>query len=429
MNRFSSVLNIILLPILFIYLNISSAAEISEQTKPDSQWWKGNLHTHSFWSDGNDFPEMIVSWYAENGYNFLALSDHNILSVGDKWIEFPNRGGIIENAYQKYLAKFGLDWVETEDGIESGRKVRLKPLNEFRSLFESPGRFLLMQSEEITAQFINIPVHLNATNLYRFIAPKSGKSVREVIQNNVDAVYQQRQEIGRPILVHVNHPNFGWALTAKDIALVKNEKFFEVYNGHPAVRNYGDQDHISTEKMWDQILTHRLTNGTGEIIYGIATDDAHNYHQYQMNKSNPGRGWVMVKATHLSAESIIKAMENGNFYASTGVKVKSIEIGQTSYRIEITPEDGATFTTQFVGTTKKDILNLEDFDSQKENSKNDSLIGKVLAVKQGVKVQYDFNGDELYVRAKVISSKKKKNPYSENELETAWLQPIELLSK
>jgi hypothetical protein len=429
MNRFSSVLNIILLSILFIYLNISSAAEISEQTKPDSQWWKGNLHTHSFWSDGNDFPEMIVSWYAENGYNFLALSDHNILSVGDKWIEFPNRGGIIENAYQKYLAKFGLDWVETEDGIESGQKVRLKPLNEFRSLFESPGRFLLMQSEEITAQFINIPVHLNATNLYRFIAPKSGKSVREVIQNNVDAVYQQRQEIGRPILVHVNHPNFGWALTAKDIALVKNEKFFEVYNGHPAVRNYGDQDHISTEKMWDQILTHRLTNGTGEIIYGIATDDAHNYHQYQMNKSNPGRGWVMVKATHLSAESIIKAMENGNFYASTGVKVKSIEIGQTSYRIEITPEDGTTFTTQFVGTTKKDILNLEDFDSQKENSKNDSLIGKVLAVKQGVKVQYDFNGDELYVRAKVISSKKKKNPYSENELETAWLQPIELLSK
>ena len=209
MNRFSNVSNIILLPILFIYLNIPSEAEMSERTRPDYQWWKGNLHTHSFWSDGNDFPEMIVSWYAENGYNFLALSDHNILSVGDKWIESPNRGGMIENAYQKYLAKFGPDWVETEEGIGSGRKVRLKPFNEFRSLFESPGRFLLMQSEEITAQFISIPVHLNATNLYRFIAPKSGKSVREVIQNNVDAVYQQRQEIGRPILAHVNHPNFG----------------------------------------------------------------------------------------------------------------------------------------------------------------------------------------------------------------------------
>ena len=144
MNRFSNVSNIILLPILFIYLNIPSEAEMSERTRPDYQWWKGNLHTHSFWSDGNDFPEMIVSWYAENGYNFLALSDHNILSVGDKWIESPNRGGMIENAYQKYLAKFGPDWVETEEGIGSGRKVRLKPFNEFRSLFESPGNFLLM---------------------------------------------------------------------------------------------------------------------------------------------------------------------------------------------------------------------------------------------------------------------------------------------
>ena len=23
-----------------------------------NHWFKGNLHTHSFWSDGDDFPEM-----------------------------------------------------------------------------------------------------------------------------------------------------------------------------------------------------------------------------------------------------------------------------------------------------------------------------------------------------------------------------------
>ena len=67
MNRFSSVSNIILLSTLFIYLDISAA-------------------------------EMIVSWYPENGYNFLPLPDHKILSVGDKWIESSNRGRIIENA-------------------------------------------------------------------------------------------------------------------------------------------------------------------------------------------------------------------------------------------------------------------------------------------------------------------------------------------
>src|SRR4051794_14253426 len=25
---------------------------------PSPRWLKGNLHTHSFWSDGDDFPEM-----------------------------------------------------------------------------------------------------------------------------------------------------------------------------------------------------------------------------------------------------------------------------------------------------------------------------------------------------------------------------------
>ena len=101
MNLLSSVSNIILLSILFIHLNISLAAEISEQTKPNSQWWKGNLHTHSFWSDGDDFPEMIVSWYAENGYNFLTLSDHNILSVGNKWITIPQGNGFIPEVFSQ----------------------------------------------------------------------------------------------------------------------------------------------------------------------------------------------------------------------------------------------------------------------------------------------------------------------------------------
>ena len=59
-------------------------------------WLKGNIHTHSFWSDGNQFPEMIASWYKQQGYDFLALSDHNILSKGEKWMPIStlkSRGG------------------------------------------------------------------------------------------------------------------------------------------------------------------------------------------------------------------------------------------------------------------------------------------------------------------------------------------------
>jgi hypothetical protein len=65
---------------------LSVAGEEGSEIRPlpvtadGPRWWKGNLHTHSFWSDGDDFPEMIADWYKTRGYHFLGLSDHNVLS-------------------------------------------------------------------------------------------------------------------------------------------------------------------------------------------------------------------------------------------------------------------------------------------------------------------------------------------------------------
>ncbi len=42
----------------------------------------------------------------------------------------------------------------------------------------------------------------------------------------------------------------------------------------------------------------------------------------------------------------------------------------------------------------------------------------------GLKADYNFKGDELYVRAVITSSKKKENPYRKGEFETAWTQPV-----
>ena len=49
-----------------------------DETPWPNSWQKGNLHTHSFWSDGDDYPEMIMDWYKSHDYQFIALSDHNI---------------------------------------------------------------------------------------------------------------------------------------------------------------------------------------------------------------------------------------------------------------------------------------------------------------------------------------------------------------
>ena len=106
------------------------------------RWWKGNLHTHSLWSDGDDFPEMIADWYKRHGYHFLALSDHNVLSEGERWID-AETAEEQQGACQKYRARFGDAWVE-ERQDKGKAQVRLKPLREFRSLLEEPGRFLLI---------------------------------------------------------------------------------------------------------------------------------------------------------------------------------------------------------------------------------------------------------------------------------------------
>ena len=178
------------------------------QQNTTGNWYKGNLHTHSFWSDGNDFPEMIVKWYAEHDYQFLALTDHNILSRGQRWINratVVKRGG--ETAIEKYLAAFGSDWVETRE--KSGKEqFRLKGLAEFRDRFEETESFLLMTGEEISDSVNGFPVHMNATNLESVILPMGGKTVREAMQNNLRAAADQAESEDREILVHLNHPEF-----------------------------------------------------------------------------------------------------------------------------------------------------------------------------------------------------------------------------
>jgi len=391
------------------------------------QWWKGNLHTHSLWSDGDDYPEMIVDWYKQHGYHFLALSDHNILAQGNKWIDATtNKDGAV--ALDKYLKRFGTNWVQLRE--KKGRQqVRLKTLTQYRKLFEVPGSFLLIQNEEITDKYESKPVHVNATNLRDLIKPQGGNSVREVIQNNVNAVFDQHRRTGQPMFPHLNHPNFGWGVTAEDLMPVKNERFFEVYNGHPSVRNEGDSRHASTDRIWDIILTMRLTEFNEGTLCALAVDDSHNYHKQSSSQSNPGRGWVVVRATQLAASNIVAAMEAGDFYASSGVRLKDVRRGKDRYEIEIDPEEGVTYTTQFIGTRK-------DFDRTSKpllDEKGEPLpvtrqysndIGEVLAEVAGASASYTLKGDEIYVRARTISSKLKANPYAKGEFERAWTQPL-----
>src|SRR5262249_15469466 len=162
-----------------------------------------------------------------------------------------------------------------------------------------------------------------------------GESLRETIANNLKAVEQQGKRLQQPTLGHLNHPNFRYAVTAEDMAHVKEEKFFEVYNGHTDINHLGDRfltkeeeeaaeaaakgakdsdakeeadhghshahgpvHHASVEKMWDIANTIRVAELKQPPLLGIGTDDTHNY--FGTRGASPGRGWVMVRAAELS---------------------------------------------------------------------------------------------------------------------------------
>jgi len=404
----------------------------------EARWYKGNLHTHSLWSDGNDFPEMIVDWYVQHGYDFLSLSDHNILSRGEKWVGEelgPKRGAI--DGLKRYLARFGDDWVETREKAaaaenaneEKKTEIRLKTLAEFGPLFEKPGEFLMLQAEEITDNFGSLPIHINANNIAELIRPQGGESVRETIANNLIAVAQQSQRAGQPIIAHLNHPNFGYAVTAEDMAAVVGEKFFEVYNGHPGVNQLGDAAHEPIERMWDITNTIRISDMKHPPLYGMATDDSHNY--FGNRGASTGRGWVMVHAKELTPEALIHSLEAGDFYASSGVTLEShaFDSEKLTLSVSIAGEEGVEYLTEFIGTPidyDKASRPVVDTDGNEivATRTYSSDVGKVLAQVNGTSATYQLTGNELYVRAVVTSTKKHWNPSFDNQTEQAWTQPV-----
>lgn len=391
----------------------------------EHHWFKGNLHTHTLWSDGDSFPEVVTRWYVEHGYHFLALSDHNVLQRGLRWIDVAR--GERRAALELYRSRFGAAWVETRSDDAGGLEVRLKPLAEFRHLFERAGRFLLIEAEEITEG--NHKVHVNAANVLELIQPRTGASVEETIRLNIEAVLEQSAAHGRPMLPHLNHPNWQWAVTAEDMVPVASLRFFEVYNGHRGVNNQGSGERAGLERIWDIVLTRRLAEyGLGPVL-GLAVDDAHHYEGSTSEVARPGRGWVMVRSRFLTPEHIVRALWEGDFYSTTGVSLRSIERDAGSLAVEVEPEQGVGYTIEFLGTRRgydpaSEPVRGATGEILRTTRRYSADIGVVLQRSEGASARYELQGDELYVRARVTSSKLHPNPFAPGEREQAWVQPL-----
>lgn len=400
----------------------------------DLHWYRGNMHTHSLWSDGDDYLESIAAWYQKAGYQFLVFTDHNLLANSDRWVEIKKTKGK-EKAFEKLKQQFP-DWVE-ERTVDGRHEVRLRRFTEVAERFNvgpnvketSPLGYLLIQGEEISDYYQRLPIHINVSNVKELLTPRGGDSVAQVIQNNVDAAIAQRERTGQPMIVHLNHPNFGYAVTAEDIMRIIGERFFEIYNGHPGVNNSGNEQRAGCEPIWDIVLTKRLAELKLPVMYGLAVDDGHEYHNIPSRGSEPGRGWVMVLAKELTPRALIEALEAGQFYASSGVTLSRVESSPTSLAVEVAAVDGEEYTIDFIGTRKGyDPTSQPVVDSNGSEivttRRYSPEIGQILTTVKGTQARYELTGDEIYVRARITSSAKHPNPSEPGEFQRAWVQPL-----
>jgi len=304
-------------------------------------FYKGNIHTHTTKSDGDEDPTKVTEWYKAHGYDFLVLTDHNHRTI-----------------------------------LDYGNQT------------ETPETPLMIPGEEVTISIQNndvaVPIHINGIGIERVIEPIEVDGVVSTIQANIDSI----KAAGG--IASINHPNYKWAYTISDLVQVNGATAIEVFNGHAGSNGYGGKTRHSSEQIWDGILS------SGKLIYGVATDDSHHYHDFTPKMANPGRGWICVQADSLSETSIMESIKKGDFYASTGVYLDQLDCSDKSLNITIaTNEDDPLKLTEYVTS----ITGYE---------------GELLYETDDLNINFELPINSSYMRATIKSSGGFK----------AWTQPI-----
>jgi hypothetical protein len=398
-----------------------------------ADWYKGVTHVHSLWSDGDMAPELIADWYKSRGYEFVVFSEHNLLQEGEKWVPIGGRSNLQLDHLQLFDALLPkLPGYAPHLREQDGRPVemRLVPFDRLSDLFNEDKKFLLMPGEEISA--ILARVHTNVINVREPITGIEGDK-SDVLQAHLEAVERQSAQYGVRMIAHLNHMNWSEGVTAEEALGAPALRFFEIYNGHPGTHPWGraDDGMPPSDELWDIMQSMRLGGDPDfPLLYGVATDDSHEYHEWGLGRINPGRGWVMVQAEELTADALMRAMQEGLFYSTTGVLLDKIEKTDKELRVTIDAQDSVAYTTRFIGTRRgfdtssKPRLDAEGNVLPRSSRKYSDDVGDILLETTDNPAVYPFKGDELYVRARVYSDKLQDNPVSEGDLETAWVQPV-----
>lgn len=270
-------------------------------------WLRGQTHVHSGNSgDSRTAPADVVRWYAARGYDFIVFTDHNVVT----------RPRPSPRPAMRVFAGAELTWNAATCGPPEA------PCNlHVNALFVRDGGG-------------DRPVS---------IAPRDPQSRASVYEAELALAAAEGG------LAQLNHPNFRYGADAALIARLARRglRLVEFSNASDGCQNEGDAAHPDTEALWNRVLS------LGVDVWNVASDDAHHYDDAPAARARGeavytgDRGWVVVRAAP-TAQGIRAAMERGEFYASTGVRLDAVAATGGTLAITVGGPAAARARTTFV---------------------------------------------------------------------------------
>ncbi|MBM4044454.1 MAG: PHP domain-containing protein [Planctomycetes bacterium] len=245
-------------------------------------WLRGNLHTHSEYSDGLLSVRKLKELYKGAGYHFLAITDHD--SIG-AWHGQP----------------FVLDLTEPPNDIHE------------------PPKFVAFPGYESDRQGISV----------NCIGARPGlDGVHKPLDDLQGCITQVNAEGGFALL---NHPHFMGLHDAGSVLALDGLLGVEIANTKCVFATGMIAAGLATD-LWDAVLSQ------GARLWGFATDD------YHADDISPAfTGWVMARATAATPEAILASLKAGNFYASTGITIRDISVAGATISIKTENAYGIRF--------------------------------------------------------------------------------------